>query len=87
MVLKASTALKRARFHLEKGYALLAPLSEKVAEILEDESAHVFDQSGDGFVVAYRGGQANSILWHEQVDALLKLPKHELLEALDSHSI
>lgn len=82
--MKASTAIAKATVLELKQKALLDPVSEKLAAILEDDGVHITYQYGDGMCVAYRAGMDNAcISLIGDFDELLKLDKDRLLEELD----
>lgn len=86
--MKAAVAIKKAWELNQKIEKLTNPISEKVAEILDDDCAHIVYQAGDGMCVAYRGGMDNAAIeFMNDFDGLLKLNKEELLEELDRAGI
>ena len=85
--MKAETALKKALQHLIKIEELIEPINSRLADILEDQSAHVLYQAGDGFVVSYREGLDNAGIDSLDMDSLLKMGKAELLAVLDENSV
>lgn len=83
--MKASTALKKATELREKSDMLLKPITDAFIEILDDDSAHVTYQSGDGWCLCYSDGHFsnNALLSSSQVDELIKMDKAALLAALE----
>lgn len=87
--MKLSTAMNKAARHLDAAEKLLEPFNKQLADVLDDYSVHVFRQGGDGFVIAYNGGQDNASFdpQRDDVDSLLKVSKDELLAMLEENSI
>lgn len=86
--MKCKTAINRVTTYYGKINELLYPISNRLAEVLDDSSAHIGFQASDGMVVVYRGGQDNaSIAMLPDFDELLKLDKDLLLEKLDEAGI
>ena len=83
----STTLIKKARILSNQIRVLLKPINIKLSEILEDESAHVVDQDGDGFCVCYGDDQANSCIAFMDIDKALRMTKDELLKALDGAGV
>ena len=81
--MKASTAIRNATKHQMAAKDLLAPFSDLLATILEDDCAHISYNAGDGYVVSYRGGFNNTGIAMLDIDKLLKMDKEEMLAELD----
>ena len=84
--MKASDALNKARNHQNHIDRLLAPINRRLQKKLKDDSAHIVDQSGDGFCVCYNGSD-NACIAFLDIDAALKMPKKELLQLLEAAGI
>jgi len=86
--MKASKAAAKAMNHSRLMDELFKPISEKLAIIMEDDCVHIFNQAGDGLVIAYNVGFENSMVHrYEDIDDYLKMTKEELQKALDLNSI
>jgi len=85
--MKTSIALKKARILQDKIDALLQEHNKKLREILDDESAHFCDQPGDGWCIAYRGGNDNAAVHFLVIDSIMEMTGKELLEAIDKAGI
>lgn len=85
--MKAITRIKKATALQDRIDALLDPLSSQLAEILDDETAHITLQAGDGWCVCYGDDSKNAAISFIDIDAALKMSKPELLSYLESAGI
>lgn len=88
-MLKASIALKKANKLREKSDELIKPISTALGNILEDDSAHVTFQPGDGWCVCYTHDEFthNALISSSFIDQLLVMNRNELLIALEKLGI
>lgn len=63
---------------------LLEPISKAFQDILEDDTANVFLQAGDGMCLCYNNGKNCTL---SDIDLLLKMDNLELSDALDKRGI
>jgi hypothetical protein len=87
MNMKTSVALKKATDLNNKIDALLLDHSYRLRQILNDDSAHFCYQPGDGWCIAYRGGNDNAAVSLLDIDAVMELSGEEFLAAIDEAGI
>lgn len=86
MATKASTAIRKASELQNRIEVLLAPINEKLVEVLGDENAHIVYQSGDGWCVCHNDGDNAAIVFLD-IDKVLQMDSAECLAALRSAGI
>lgn len=85
--MKTSVALKRATALHNKIDDLLQDHSLRLRQILDDESAHFCYQPGDGWCIAYRGGNDNAAVALLDIDAVMEMSGQDFLDAIDDAGI
>ena len=84
--MKASSALNKSSIFRAKINKLIEPINKRLEEILEDDSAHITYQHGDGWCICH-DDQKNAAISFFDIDKLLKMNKTDALKQLEKAAI
>lgn len=79
--------MRKAAKHYDISMSTIAPLADKLRDLLDDQCADIFYQASDGWCFVYGEGNHNTQVCDIDFKKLFSLSKDEALEYLEKYSI